>query len=83
MQSQVLYVIPITSFLGRIPVVPVGVTGTIPYSMRKEGNAFPGLPVTQKRTVLKAVDGGTSIPGLVVHQYLGPKVGNQPVVGLK
>ncbi len=29
--------------LGRIPMVPVGETGTYQYSMSKEGNTFPGI----------------------------------------
>jgi hypothetical protein len=29
-QAQVLYVIPVSSILGRLPLVPVGATGTIP-----------------------------------------------------
>jgi hypothetical protein len=35
MQSQVLYVVPITSILGRLALIPVGDTGTIPFTMRK------------------------------------------------
>jgi hypothetical protein len=35
-------VIPITSVLGRLALVPVGDTGTIPYSMRQEASTFPG-----------------------------------------
>jgi hypothetical protein len=51
MQSQILFqvVIPITSVLGRIPVVPVGETGAIQYSMRKEGNIFPRATCDTKR----------------------------------
>ena len=41
MQSQVLYVVPITSTLGRLALVPVGDTGTIPFSMRGETRDFP------------------------------------------
>ena len=33
--SQVFYVLPVESILGKLPVVPVGDTGTIPYSMRQ------------------------------------------------
>ena len=36
-----LYVVPIQSILGKLPLVPVGDTGTIPHRMR---NAFPGAP---------------------------------------
>ncbi len=31
--NQVFYVLPVESILGKLPVVPVGETGTIPYSM--------------------------------------------------
>ena len=34
--QQVLYVIPISSILGKLPLIPVGDTGTIPFSMRDE-----------------------------------------------
>ncbi len=48
LQSQVLYVIPITSVLGRLALVPVGKTGTILYSMRKEASTFPGAACNSK-----------------------------------
>ena len=32
--QQVLYVIPISSILGKLPLIPVGDTGTIPFSMQ-------------------------------------------------
>ena len=48
LQSQVLYVIPITSILGRLALVPVGETGTILYSMRKEAGTFPGAACNSK-----------------------------------
>ncbi len=41
-QAQVLYVIPVSSILGHLPVVPVGEKGTIPYDMRRESLDFPG-----------------------------------------
>lgn len=40
--QQVLYVVPIASILSRLPVVPVGDTGTIPFSMRAEAAEYPG-----------------------------------------
>ena len=40
LQSQVLYVIPITPILGRLAFVPVCDTGTIPYSMPKQASTF-------------------------------------------
>jgi hypothetical protein len=41
-QAHVLYVIPVSSILGRLPVVPVGEKGTIPFDMRRESADFPG-----------------------------------------
>ena len=41
-QQQVLYVVPVSSILGRLALVPVGDTGTIPYTMRQETAEFPG-----------------------------------------
>ncbi len=49
MQSQVLYVLPITSILGRLALVPVGDTGTIPFTMRKETKDFPGASCDSKK----------------------------------
>jgi hypothetical protein len=40
-KKPILYVIPIQSILGKLPVVPVGDTGTIPYHLR---NTYPGAP---------------------------------------
>ncbi len=40
-RKPVLYVIPIQSILGKLPVVPVGDTGTILYHLH---NVFPGAP---------------------------------------
>ena len=34
--QQVLSVIPISSILGKLPLIPVGDTGNIPFSMRDE-----------------------------------------------
>ena len=36
------YVLPVESILGKLPVVPVGDTGTIPYSMLKHAADFVG-----------------------------------------
>jgi hypothetical protein len=41
-KAQDLYVIPVSSILGRIPLVPVAATGTIPSAMRREAADFPG-----------------------------------------
>ncbi len=40
-KKPILYVVPIQNILGKLPLVPVGDTGTIPHSMR---NAFSGAP---------------------------------------
>ena len=40
-KKPILYVVPIQSILGKLPVVPVGDTGTIPHRMR---NTFSGAP---------------------------------------
>ena len=48
MQSQVLYVLPIASILGRLALVPVGDTGTIPFTIRKETKDFPGVSCNAK-----------------------------------
>ncbi len=40
-QAQVLYVIPVSYVLGRLPLVPVGVNGTTPFAMRRESADFP------------------------------------------
>jgi hypothetical protein len=41
-QVQVLYVIPVSSILGHLPLGPVGATGTIPFAMLRESAGFPG-----------------------------------------
>ncbi len=48
MQSQVLYVVPITSILGRLALVPVGDNGTIPFTMRKESKDCDGASCDTK-----------------------------------
>ncbi len=45
-KKPILYVIPIQSILGKLPLVSVGDTGTIPHSMR---NAFSGAPVDRRQ----------------------------------
>ena len=40
--KQVFYVLPVESVLGKLPVVPVGETGTIPYCMRQHAEDFIG-----------------------------------------
>ncbi len=39
-EKQVYYVLPILSILGKLPVVPVGDTGTIPFSKRRHAEEF-------------------------------------------
>jgi hypothetical protein len=46
--SQVLYAIPITLVLDRIPAVPAGETELIP-SLSKEGNTFPGATCDKQK----------------------------------
>jgi hypothetical protein len=48
MQSQVLYVVPITCMLGRLALVPVGDTGTIQFTLRKESKDFDGASCDTK-----------------------------------
>ena len=40
--NQVFYVLPVESILGKLPVVPVGEAGTIPYCMRQHAEDFVG-----------------------------------------
>ena len=47
--KQVLYVIPISSILGKLPLVPVGDTGTIPFSMRDELHEVDGASCDTKQ----------------------------------
>ena len=48
MLCQVLYVVPITLILGRLALVPVGDTGTILFSMRKQTRDFSGASCDSK-----------------------------------
>ena len=41
-RNPILYVIPIQSILGKLPVVPVGDTGTIPHHLRNHFSGAPG-----------------------------------------
>jgi hypothetical protein len=40
--NQVFYVLPVESILEKLPVVPVGETGTILYCMRQQAQDFVG-----------------------------------------
>jgi hypothetical protein len=42
-KKPILYVIPIQSILGKLPLVPVGETGTIPHSMRAHTHLLASL----------------------------------------
>jgi hypothetical protein len=46
---EVLYVLPITSILRRLALVPVGDTGTIPFTMHKETKDFSGASCDSKK----------------------------------
>jgi hypothetical protein len=41
-EEQVFYVLPMESILGKLPVVPIGDTGTIPFAMRQHARDFVG-----------------------------------------
>ncbi len=58
-QAQGLYMIPESSVLGRLPLVPVGTTGTIPFARDENRLTFPELPAINQRTVVMVVGGGT------------------------
>jgi hypothetical protein len=68
LQSQLMYVIPITSILGRLALVPVGTcNGTIPYGMEpfhtpcaRRPAAFQEQPAIPSSMVLTEIDGGMS-----------------------
>ena len=38
--KEIFYVLPVEHILGKVPVVPVGPTGTIPFSMRGHAQDF-------------------------------------------
>ena len=67
--EQVLYVVPVSSILGRLPLVPVGSTGTIPFEMRRESADFPGAACDKSKDA-----------GVVLCQELGPFMGNEAIV---
>ena len=48
-REHIFYVVPVKSILGKLPVVPVGDTGTIPYAMRGErARDLPGAKCDQE-----------------------------------
>ena len=60
MQSLVLYVVPISSILGRLALVPVGDTGTIPSPCTMRNQTLMAQPATQRMALVTGIDGGTS-----------------------
>ena len=69
-RNPILYVIPIQSILGKLPVVPVSDTGTIPHHLR---NHFPGRPATAGRVPAMDVGCGLSTRG----HWNGPVICNE------
>ena len=59
-RKPILYVIPIQNILGKLPVVPVGDTGTIPHHLL---NFFPGAPGVGPATASRvlAMDAGCGL----------------------
>ena len=51
-EQALLYVIPVSSVLGCLPLVPVGANGTIPFAMIRESADFPSASCD------KSADGG-------------------------
>ena len=57
--QQVLSVIPISSILGKLPLIPVGDTGTIPFSMRDKLSM--GLVMVQTNVALNGTKGELAV----------------------
>ncbi len=64
--AQVLYVIPVSSILGPLHLVPVCNTGTILYEMQIESADFPGASCDKTKDCK-----------VVVREQLGPGMGNK------
>ncbi len=60
-KKPILYVIPIQSILGKLPVVPVGDTCTIQYHLR---NTFSGAPCDRGWVLAMDARCGSSTRGL-------------------
>jgi hypothetical protein len=60
--KQVFYVIPVKSILGKLSVVPVEDTGTIPFAMRQNARDFVDAVFDTKERET-AADGGISTRG--------------------
>jgi hypothetical protein len=41
-RKPILYVIPVENILGKLPLVPVGDTGTVPHRLRSDFSRAPG-----------------------------------------
>ncbi len=70
--SQVLHVIPVSSILGLLPLVPLGSTWTIPYEMQRESADFPGASCYTTKEQGRML--------VVVSQQLGPRLGNKAMM---
>ncbi len=71
-----MYVISVSSipWLGRLPLVPVGTTWTMPFEMWRESVGLPGAVCEKQRTAVTVAGGGTSTAG--------PWIGNQAIVAI-
>ena len=61
--NQVFYVLPVESILGKLPVVPVGDTGAIPYCMRQHAEDFVGAAFDTREGGGDGTGGGISTRG--------------------
>ena len=71
-KKPVLYVIPIEHILGKLPVVPVGDTGTIPHHLRG-ATSFRARPATAGR--MRAMDARCGLSTL--GPWAGPVICNE------
>jgi hypothetical protein len=63
-KKPVLYVIPIQNILGKLSLVPVGDTGTVPHRMRRPCETpFRALPATAGRAQAMDAECGSSTRG--------------------
>ena len=54
--------LPVESIPGKLPVVPVGPTGTIPFSMRRQGHDFVGVAFDSSERCRKLGGGVPAAP---------------------
>ncbi len=59
--KQVFYVIPVESILSKLPVFPIGDTGTVPFAMRQNARDFVDM----------AFDTIRRWQQMVIHQHVG------------